>query len=107
VRQSAESEDIAKRAETADLSNRKGGNVGVMPKRLPTINVAQMHFDRWYCYSGDRISNRNAGMGISSRVDQQSMLNAHRSMNRVHQSALVVRLKRLQMNAKLNCCILQ
>lgn len=60
---------IAINAKPANLTDGNGGNVGVVAKGFPLMNVAEMHLDCGKTHSGDRISDGNTGMGQGTRVN--------------------------------------
>ena len=80
-------------AEARDLTEADGGDDGPMSKVLASLDVGEMDFDRRHTNGHDSVADSMAVMGISSRVDDQTIGPASRLVNRVNDGPFVVRLE--------------
>jgi hypothetical protein len=58
-----------------------------------TVDITQMNFNRWEGNCGDRISDGNAGVGVSSGVDQDSLMLIEGGMDGINESSFMVGLE--------------
>ena len=69
-------------------------DVTVMSKRFAGINVRNVHFDAWNIDPGQRIAQRDAGMGKCRRIDNNELRAiGARLMNRLDHLLLAVALQ--------------
>ena len=73
-----------------------------MPEGFPPVHVRQVHFDERHAGGGQRVAQRDAGVGEGGRVDDdEGHLGGARPLCPVHQLALVIGLERLEPQALL------
>lgn len=91
---------VALGSESAYDACREVGHAGVVPERFTRKDIAQMNLDERDANPGKRIAQRNAGMGIGSRVDddERHTLVAGR-LYAVNQRPLMVVLKTTDLHA--------
>src|SRR5208282_5604578 len=85
-----------------DIRNRR-----MMPERFAPIHVRQMHLDHWNTHGLDGVANRNAGVRVCARIDQEYVALAARLLNSIDDPAFAVRLKRLNPHFKLASQVLE
>ena len=66
--ESPQSQIITMDTKAANLPNSNGGNVGMVAKGLPLVNITEMNFDRWQCHCCDRISDGYTCVSIGSGI---------------------------------------
>src|SRR5690625_2039144 len=64
-----DTEQIAVKTETAHLSHTDGGDEGRVTKRLPSVHVGHVHFNRGQRYRGQRVPHAHACVGETRGVD--------------------------------------
>ena len=74
VVQPTECEEIAGRTQPGNLPNSDSCDIGLMAKFFPLMNIGQMHFNRWQTYRRNSIPNRDAGVGIGGRVNDDPIV---------------------------------
>ncbi len=95
-----QSQEIAGRAESGNLSEGHACDEGVTAKLLPLMNVREMYFDRRQGDGGNRITNRDTGMRITGRINHNSVEMAPGVLNPGHQFSFHIRLFALYRNSQ-------
>ncbi len=72
----------------------------MMAKRFPSIDIAQVDFNRGDGHCGDRISKGDAGVGIGSGVDQDALMMIKGSVDSINQGSFVVGLEESNFDLK-------
>jgi hypothetical protein len=77
-----------------------------MPERLPPVHIADVHLDHPYAAAGDRVGQRDAGVGVRAGVEhhpgQVALPLVHPGLlDRLDQLPLVVGLPEVQVPAEL------
>src|SRR5208282_951274 len=103
----SEGQAIALGAKSHDSTMRDIRNRRMMPERFAPIHVRQMHLDHWNTHGLDGVANRNAGVRVCARIDQEYVALAARLLNSIDDPAFAVRLKRLNPHFKLASQVLE
>ncbi len=88
--ESLQPQPIALNPEAADLPDRHWRNIGMMPKCLAFVNIAEMHFDCGEIHSSDRVTQGNAGVSIATGINQNTLVHIQGSVNMVDQCPFVI-----------------
>ena len=67
-----------------------------MPEGFSSMHIGQMHLDHRQTAGRQSITERHAGMGESSWVDEDAVDPTHRGLHDINQHALVIALLDLQ-----------
>lgn len=100
LHQPIQTKPIAIGTKAANLAHGYGGNVRVMTEWFTFVNVAEVHLNRGETNTSDRISNRYAGVGVSTRINQNAILLTIASLDAIYQSTLAVRLEKVYRHLK-------
>src|SRR5512145_899532 len=99
VEQVFEGQQVALMTEPADYAESRVRVIGMLPERLPRVNIGQMLFDARNRHRRQRITQGDTGMGIGSRVDDDG---AHAllpsGMNALDQRPFMIALKSLEID---------
>ena len=85
-----QAQTIAFGPKARNLPDRNGGNVRVVAEGFALMNIAEVDFDGGKGDGSDRITNGNAGVGIGSGINQQSIKYAKSVLNRIDQNTLMI-----------------
>ena len=75
----------------------------MLPKIFTFINITEMHFNGRETATGKGTTNRNAGVRISGRIDQNTCKFLSCTPNFVDECPLVIALKGLDLNPQGGC----
>src|SRR5581483_12294054 len=78
-----------------------------MAKRLAAVHVREMNFDRRQAGGGDRVADRNAGVRVSRRIDQQGAGASARTLDTVNDRAFTVGLEGFHLKSELAAQLLK
>ena len=73
--------------------------VGDLPKGFSSVHIGNVNFNRWDRYGLQRIQNGNGGMGLGSRIDDNTVVLSVGSLNRIHDCPFVIGLKAVHLSA--------
>jgi hypothetical protein len=74
VVQPTECEQIAGRAQAANLSNGDSRDVGPMAKFFPLMDIRQMHLNRRQANCSNGVADGDAGVGLGGRVNDDPIV---------------------------------
>ena len=95
-----EAQPIAVGPKTGNLTDRHGGNVGVVAEGLPLVDIAEVDFHKGQVDGGDRIPNANAGVGIGGGVHDNAVKFSPGILDPINQNPFMVRLASLNGHAQ-------
>jgi hypothetical protein len=98
-----ESKAITVPAKARDHTHRNARDVGLLSKRFPRVDVAQVHFDHGQLASEQCVAQAHTRMGQSARVDQDTVGIGARLLDPVDQQPLVVGLKSVELTTRIFC----
>lgn len=89
------------------LANGDVGEVGMPTKRLATVDIRQVHFNGRNSDGENSVSDGNAGMRVSGRIDDQNIGPRSLVLDKIDQFSFVIGLKTLDLKSRLAGCMLQ
>jgi len=98
---------IAIGTKTANLTNGYRGNIGMVAKRLSTMNITEVNFYRRQANGRDRIPQSHTGMGVGPWIDYNPIFLPEGTLDTVHQITFTVGLKKIQLCPQLFSPLLQ
>src|SRR6185369_16514392 len=90
----AQSEQVTVPAKTANLADSQRGGQADVAKFLTPVDVGKMYLNERQLNRGKRIADGNAGVGISSGIDQDAVAIIRGSLNGIDQISLGVGLEK-------------
>ena len=90
VVQPTECEEVADRTQAGDLSDSDPRDIGPMAKFFPLMDIGQMHLYRRQADRREGIPDCDAGMGIGSRVNDDSVVSRPSLLNPGNQFTLAI-----------------
>ena len=101
---SLESEPVTVNSESADNAVGEIGQVGMLAEFFTRMHIRQVNLDECYLRREEGIANRDAGVGIGRRVDDDEVdLVGPGLLDAIDDVALAVRLEGLQLYMLLLC----
>ena len=74
VMQAAQSKQVAGGPQSGNLTQGHSGHVRMMTEWFPLVDVRQMHLNGGQAHCRKSVPNRDAGMGVSGRIDDNSLI---------------------------------
>ena len=72
--QATQSKQVAGRPQSGNLPQGHAGHVRMMAEWFPLVDVRQMNFNGGQAHCCNSVPNRDAGMGVGGRVDDDSLI---------------------------------
>lgn len=88
--QPAQREPVTGRSQSGDLRQGHAGDMRMVAKRLPLMDVRQMHFNGGQSYGRNGIANRDARMGVGGRIDDDPLIATAALLNPIDQFPFAV-----------------
>jgi len=99
--QPTECEEIPGWSQAGDLSKSDSRNIRLMAEFLPLVNIGQMYFNCRQADPRDSIPDRDAGVGIGSRVNDNSVVFCPSLLNPGNQLTLAIGLAQIYLHSQL------
>lgn len=96
IKKSAQTKQVAIQPEAGYLPKGKWRQKAVMPKLLPAMDIGEMDLYKGKSDGSHGVAQSNAGMGIGSRIDQNTIIIGRRRLDSIHQCPLTIGLKERQ-----------
>src|SRR5262245_7607848 len=100
---SSQAKQVTLHTESGNLSDRSSCDVRVLAEFFSFIDVGNMHFDGGNPGRCECVPNSHTGMGIRSRIDDDSTKLPRRFLNPTYQLSFAVRLSNIDSHPQLFC----